>query len=51
MTKLDEATYEKKLKEPLQCFHCGDEFKNMPTLKDHLRQHFDAVIKEAEARG
>lgn len=51
MTRLDEATYDKKLKETLSCFHCGDEFKNMPTLKDHLQQHFNALIEEAETKG
>ncbi|KAF8921356.1 HIT-like domain-containing protein, partial [Mucidula mucida] len=33
--------YEAILKEPLSCFHCRAEQKNMPTLKAHLQEEFD----------
>lgn len=45
LIRLDEASYEKKLKEPLECFRCGQELKNMPLLKTHLQEHFDRVAK------
>ena len=48
MTKLDEIMYEKKLKEPLQCFKCGDEMKNIPALKEHLQQRFDIMVEKAQ---
>ncbi|KAL5529667.1 hypothetical protein ACEPAG_5652 [Sanghuangporus baumii] len=48
MARLDEASYEKKLKEPLECFHCAKEFKNMPVLKIHLQEHFDKLAEQGK---
>lgn len=45
LIRLEEASYEKKLKDPLECFKCGQELKNMPLLKTHLQEHFDRVAK------
>lgn len=45
LIRSDEASYEKKLKDPLECFKCGQELKNMPLLKTHLQEHFDRVAK------
>ncbi|EJD02366.1 uncharacterized protein FOMMEDRAFT_109677 [Fomitiporia mediterranea MF3/22] len=49
MTKLEESSYEKKLKEPLECFHCAKELRNIPTLKEHLKQHFDKIAEKGKA--
>ncbi|KAL5532697.1 HNT3_3 [Sanghuangporus sanghuang] len=48
MVILDEASYEKKLKDPLGCFHCAKEFKNMPVLKTHLQEHFDEMAQKGK---
>ena len=47
MTRLDPVEYEKKLQEPLQCFHCYEEFRTMPRLKAHLKEHMERT-KESE---
>lgn len=47
MIKLDKAIYEEKLKAPLKCFHCPKVLKNMPLLKEHLKEH----LVELEKRG
>ena len=49
MVKLDEATYEKKLKEPLECFRCAKEFKTIPALKTHLQEEFDRMAHRGKA--
>ena len=41
MIRLDESSYEKKLKGPLACLHCRAELNNMPRLKEHLKAHFE----------
>ncbi|TDL24804.1 HIT-like protein [Rickenella mellea] len=48
MTKLDKTQYEPKLKEPLECFHCGKELKNIPLLKSHLQDEWDKVAARAK---
>ncbi|KAL1751448.1 hypothetical protein FB107DRAFT_222006 [Schizophyllum commune] len=47
VTRLDPVEYEKKLQEPLQCFHCYEEFRTMPRLKAHLKEHMERT-KESE---
>lgn len=37
--------YEQHLKNALVCFHCGETAKNMPALKNHLQEEFDALRK------
>jgi diadenosine tetraphosphate (Ap4A) HIT family hydrolase len=37
--KLDRQYYENILKQPLKCCKCGQDLKNMPTLKAHLTTH------------
>ena len=37
--------HEPRLKDPLVCFRCGEETKNMPALKNHLQKEFDALRK------
>jgi C2HE / C2H2 / C2HC zinc-binding finger len=37
--------YELRLKDALVCFRCGETAKNMPALKNHLQQEFDALRK------
>ncbi|KAH8116889.1 hypothetical protein DFH11DRAFT_1137440 [Phellopilus nigrolimitatus] len=49
MIGLKESTYEKFLKEPLECLHCGKEQKNMPQLKLHLQEHFDKLSTRKKA--
>ena len=42
---LEPLEYEPRLKEPLECFRCGQPAKNMPALKKHLQEEFDALRK------
>jgi aprataxin len=37
--------YELRLKDALVCFRCGKPAKNMPALKNHLQEEFDALRK------
>jgi aprataxin len=49
MAKLPRTQYEALLKEPLVCFHCKAEQKNMPTLKTHLQQEWERLKRSTEA--
>jgi aprataxin len=44
-TRLTPEKYEPCLKDALVCFHCGETVKNMPALKKHLQDEFDALRK------
>lgn len=50
MAKLQPTKYEILLKEPLVCFHCDVEKKNMPTLKAHLQEEWDKLKARTEFR-
>jgi aprataxin len=50
MAKLQPAKYEVLLKEPLACFHCDVEKKNLPTLKTHLQEGWEKLKAHAESR-
>lgn len=39
--------YERKLQEPLECFACNEDFRTMPRLKAHLKEHMERT-KESE---
>ena len=41
--------FEKKLKEPLACLHCGAEFEMVLKLKEHLAAHFEEKGRESAA--
>ncbi|KAF8654179.1 hypothetical protein AX16_003708 [Volvariella volvacea WC 439] len=41
---------EQLLKEPLACWKCGKEMKNMPTLKEHLQQEQDLRSQKSKSR-
>jgi aprataxin len=43
--RLAPERYEPRLKDTLVCFHCGETAKNMPALKKHLQDEFDALRK------
>jgi len=45
MARLAPEVYEAHLKGALVCFHCGETAKNMPTLKKHLQDEFDTLVK------
>jgi aprataxin len=45
MARLAPEKYEPRLKDALACFHCGETAKNMPALKKHLQDEFDALRK------
>jgi aprataxin len=45
---LKPSTYEHILKEPLVCFRCNTEMKNMPTLKAHLLEEWEILEKRAK---
>lgn len=40
---LKPSKYEPILKEPLICFHCQSEIKNIPVLKKHLEEEWDKL--------
>jgi len=40
---LKPSKYEPILKEPLICFHCHSEMKNIPVLKKHLEEEWDKL--------
>ncbi|EIN07393.1 HIT-like protein, partial [Punctularia strigosozonata HHB-11173 SS5] len=41
MSALDPTRYESLLKEDLSCFRCEQEFKQMPKLKEHLKEEWE----------
>jgi len=45
---LKPSTYEHILKEPLVCFRCNTEMKNIPTLKAHLLEEWEILEKRAK---
>ncbi|KAH9079620.1 hypothetical protein EDB83DRAFT_2514134 [Lactarius deliciosus] len=45
MRHLVPEDYEPRLKRVLECFRCGQPAKNMPALKKHLQEEFDALRK------
>ncbi|KAF9172221.1 hypothetical protein BGX20_006106 [Mortierella sp. AD010] len=45
LTSNEISHYESELKQPLKCNQCRYLPKNMPTLKEHLQQHFSAKLK------
>ena len=42
-SRLAPEKYEPRLKDALVCFHCGETVRNMPALKKHLQEEFDAL--------
>jgi aprataxin len=46
MVNTQKASYEKKLKESLSCFHCGESMKNMPSLKEHLQKEWERLANQ-----
>jgi hypothetical protein len=42
--------YEPRLKHALECCHCGQPAKNMPALKKHLQEEFDALRKREKGK-
>lgn len=42
--------HELRLKDALVCFRCGETAKNMPALKNHLQEEFDALRKKREMK-
>ncbi|KAH8980925.1 HIT-like domain-containing protein [Lactarius hatsudake] len=43
MRRLAPEDYEPRLKRVFECFRCGQRGKNMPALKKHLQEEFDAL--------
>ncbi|KIL69692.1 hypothetical protein M378DRAFT_68635 [Amanita muscaria Koide BX008] len=50
MININQATYGKILKEPLSCFHCSKQLKDMPTLKGHLQDEWESVMKRERTK-
>ncbi|KZT09487.1 HIT-like protein [Laetiporus sulphureus 93-53] len=50
MSQLKPSQYEPLLKEPLVCWRCDKEQKNMPTLKTHLQEEWDEEAKREKAK-
>ena len=44
---LKPTKYEPILKEPLACFRCNAEMKNIPLLKKHLEEEWDKLQRRA----
>ncbi|KAI9459496.1 HIT-like protein [Lactarius psammicola] len=51
MRRLAPDEYEPRLKNALECFRCGQPAKNMPALKKHLQEEFDALRKREVGAG
>jgi len=49
--RLAPEEYEPRLKNPLECFRCDLIAKNMPALKKHLQEEFDALRKRGVGAG
>jgi aprataxin len=47
---LPSKDYEPLLKQDLSCFKCGEEFKTIPKLKDHLQNEWENEGKKIKAR-
>nr|GAT58734.1 predicted protein [Mycena chlorophos] len=50
MAQLKPKQYEPILKEDLVCWRCDKTMKNMPTLKAHLQEEWDKVLKREETK-
>jgi len=50
MVKLDTKHYESMLEEDLSCWRCNASMKNIPTLKAHLQEEWDAEAKREKAK-
>ncbi|KAI0920204.1 hypothetical protein AcV5_010007 [Taiwanofungus camphoratus] len=50
IAKLKPSRYESLLKEDLLCWRCGQDYKNMPTLKTHLQHEWDEQAKREKAK-
>jgi hypothetical protein len=49
--RLAPEEYEPRLKNALECFRCDLIAKNMPALKKHLQEEFDALRKRGVGAG
>ena len=47
---LNSKDYEPLLRESLQCWRCEEMIKNIPSLKDHLKEHFEKDLEKAKKR-
>ncbi|KAI0725168.1 HIT-like domain-containing protein [Fomitopsis betulina] len=50
MSQLRSGQYEPLLKEGLECWRCNKEFKNIPLLKTHLQEEWDAEAKREKTK-
>ncbi|KAF8522306.1 hypothetical protein BU17DRAFT_45097 [Hysterangium stoloniferum] len=50
MAEMPKAQYEPLLREDLVCWRCDETFKNIPTLKEHLRQEWQKDLDRAKSR-
>lgn len=50
MAALEPKPYEALLKKELVCWRCEVSQKNMPTLKEHLQEHFNKISKREKSR-
>ena len=41
--ELNPAFFEPLLKKDLECYYCYEEFRNMPQLKKHLKEHWEKL--------
>ncbi|KAJ7582769.1 HIT-like domain-containing protein [Mycena floridula] len=50
MAKLETRQYEKLLKQDLACWRCGDEYSQIPKLKEHLQVEWDEQARREKAK-
>jgi aprataxin len=50
MSSLKKLEYEPLLKEDLMCFRCGRTLKNMPLLKTHLQEEWNALRSKGASK-
>ncbi len=45
MSELKRSQYEPLLKDDMSCFHCGQGFKTIPKLKEHLQDEWNKLAQ------
>jgi aprataxin len=50
VTDLNPKRYDELLKESLTCFKCRSPMKNMPTLKEHLKEEWDKQAAKSKSK-
>jgi aprataxin len=50
VSKLEKSEYDPLLKTDLSCWRCGQHYKNIPALKEHLQEEWDKESAREKAK-